>query len=440
MLDRNSYYGGASASLNLTELYNKFKPGVQIPDELQHHNPIDYQCDLTPKFIMSDGTLVKMIQTSGATRYLDFMPVEGSFCVRNDTLHKVPATANEAINTSLVGFFQKRYMKNLFQYVVQCQDLTTEDSSDDARKLSSTTSRTIIMEKNWCSENTTEFIGHCVALHQDDAYLDQPAIHTARRMRLYARSLAKHQNSGSPFIYPEYGLGGLPEAFARICSIHGGDFMLSRETDSFLFDETTGNVVAVTSTNPDTQEKEGCTVGSVVGDPSYFGEDRRTQQGSVMRCICLLRGPVQGLPSGLESAQIIYPQGQCTPKRSHDIYISVVGNRLKCTPENVWSATMSTMMESDSATNGMSEFADALKLLGGEPNIVDLFFEVTPYYVPLPSHHQSTNIFVSKSCDATTHFESTTLDIVTLYEKITGERLKDLDKCVIVGETKSTST
>ena len=97
-------------------------------------------------------------------------------------------------------------------------------------------------------------------------------------------------------------------------------------------------------------------------------------------------------------------------------------------------------MESDSATNGMSEFADALKLLGGEPNIVDLFFEVTPYHVPLPSHHQSTNIFVSKSCDATTHFESTTLDIVTLYEKITGERLKDLDKCVIVGETKSTST
>ena len=30
-MDRNSYYGGESASLNLKQLYEKFKPGQELP-------------------------------------------------------------------------------------------------------------------------------------------------------------------------------------------------------------------------------------------------------------------------------------------------------------------------------------------------------------------------------------------------------------------------
>jgi Rab GDP dissociation inhibitor len=30
-LDRNGYYGGNTASLNLTNLWNKFRPGQDVP-------------------------------------------------------------------------------------------------------------------------------------------------------------------------------------------------------------------------------------------------------------------------------------------------------------------------------------------------------------------------------------------------------------------------
>lgn len=38
------------------------------------------------------------------------------------------------------------------------------------------------------------------------------------------RSLERYGKS--PYIYPVYGLGGLPEGFSRLCAIHGGTFML----------------------------------------------------------------------------------------------------------------------------------------------------------------------------------------------------------------------
>jgi Rab GDP dissociation inhibitor len=30
-----------------------------------------------------------------------------------------------------------------------------------------------------------------------------------------------------PFLYPVYGLGGMPEAFTRHCALHGGTYMLN---------------------------------------------------------------------------------------------------------------------------------------------------------------------------------------------------------------------
>jgi len=37
-------------------------------------------------------------------------------------------------------------------------------------------------------------------------------------------------------LYPIYGLGGLPEAFSRLCAIHGGTYMLNTPVDEILFD------------------------------------------------------------------------------------------------------------------------------------------------------------------------------------------------------------
>ena len=58
---------------------------------------------------------------------------------------------------------------------------------------------------------------------------------TIKKIKLYMDSLGKYGDS--PFLYPVYGLGGLPESFSRLCAIHGGTYMLNTKVDEILLDE-----------------------------------------------------------------------------------------------------------------------------------------------------------------------------------------------------------
>lgn len=58
-IDRNSYYGGESASLNLEDLYKKFRGSETPPKELGRTR--DYCVDLCPKFIMACGKLFRFV-------------------------------------------------------------------------------------------------------------------------------------------------------------------------------------------------------------------------------------------------------------------------------------------------------------------------------------------------------------------------------------------
>lgn len=91
-------------------------------------------------------------------------------------------------------------------------------------------------------ENTIDFVGHAVAMYRDDGYLSRPAIELIRKAQLYIESIGKYGDS--PFLYPIYGLGGIPEGFSRYCAIHGGTYMLNTPVDEILFDES-GKVTGI---------------------------------------------------------------------------------------------------------------------------------------------------------------------------------------------------
>ncbi len=45
------------------------------------------------------------------------------------------------------------------------------------------------------------------------SYLEKPALESIKRIKLYSESLARYGKS--PYLYPLYGLGELPQGFAR---------------------------------------------------------------------------------------------------------------------------------------------------------------------------------------------------------------------------------
>lgn len=53
---------------------------------------------------------------------------------------------------------------------------------------------------------------------RDDNYLDQPALPTVEKIKLYHDSLLRYDGLTSPYIYPRYGLGELPQVRNRACT------------------------------------------------------------------------------------------------------------------------------------------------------------------------------------------------------------------------------
>lgn len=70
---------------------------------------------------------------------------------------------------------------------------------------------------------------------------------------LYASSVAKYGKS--PYIYPLYGLGELPQGFARLSAIYGGTYMLDTPIDEVLYEGEGENKSSLVSSPKKVKQK-----------------------------------------------------------------------------------------------------------------------------------------------------------------------------------------
>jgi Rab GDP dissociation inhibitor len=142
--------------------------------------------------------------------------------------------------------------------------------------------------------------------HTCFSYITKTARQAYQRIVLYTSSMARYGKS--PYIYPLYGLGELPQAFARLSAIYGGTYMLDKPIDEIVTDGD-GKFVGVRSGTETVKAKQ------LIGDPSYFssasesGKIRVVEDGKVVRAICILKHPIPGTEDA-DSIQIIIPQNQ----------------------------------------------------------------------------------------------------------------------------------
>jgi len=394
-MDRNKYYGGESASLTpLDDLFTHFK--MEKPSEDEMGRGRDWNVDLIPKFLMANGQLVSLLIHTGVTRYLEFKSIEGSFVYKQKKIHKVPADGKEALTSSLMGIFEKRRYKNFCVFCLKF-DENNPDTWSGIDPVNDNMEK--VFDKFGLDVNTQDFTGHAVALHRDDNYKTEPCGPTLTRIRLYSESLSRYGKS--PYLYPLYGLGELPQGFARLSAIYGGTYMLDKPIEEIVYED--GKVVGVKSQG----ETARCKM--LICDPTYL-QEKCDKVGEVVRAICLMDHPVPNTNDAL-SCQIIIPQNQVG--RKSDIYICCVSHTHQVAAKNWYIALVATTVETD---NPEKELRPGLDLLG---TIKKQFTSVSDLFQPKKEAEES-QVFISKSYDATTHFETTCEDVLDLFKKATG--------------------
>ncbi|RMB89981.1 hypothetical protein DUI87_33593 [Hirundo rustica rustica] len=439
-MDRNSYYGGESASITpLEDLYKRFNLPGAPPESMGRGR--DWNVDLIPKFLMANGQLVKMLLYTEVTRYLDFKVIEGSFVYKGGKIYKVPSTEAEALASSLMGLFEKRRFRKFLVYVANFDenDARTFEGVDPKK----TTMRDVY-KKFDLGQDVIDFTGHALALYRTDDYLDQPCQETINRIKLYSESLARYGKS--PYLYPLYGLGELPQglrgSFAPaftpemppplvsrggqrgwLSAIYGGTYMLNKPIEEIVIEN--GKVVGVKS--------EG----------SYVS-DRVSKVGQVIRVICILSHPIKNT-NDANSCQIIIPQNQVN--RKSDIYVCMISSAHNVAAQGKYIAIASTTVETADpekeikpawtcwSPSSRSESRPPPSLPGpgaaswpGAPRSRPLppslfpsarFVSISDLFAPTDPGTES-QIFISRTYDATTHFETTCDDIKDIYKRMMG--------------------
>jgi len=272
--------------------------------------------------------------------------------------------------------------------------------------------------KYWgLADTTIEFVGHALALYRDESFMDGPASDLVEKIQLYATSLMRFANMTSPYIYPLYGLGELPQAFARLAAVHGGLYMLNHEGHLHDVEVVYEGGVAVGVS------AEGVTARAkmVIGDPSYF-PDKVQKTGQVVRAIAIMAHPIAG-SNDSGSCQIIFPQGAI--KRKNDIYMFCISGGHKVAPtDGKYICFASTTVEGK--TDGLTaqkiaerELAAALPLI--HPAL-EIFYDIYDEFDPVDDG-TANKLFISKTYDATSHFETAITDVLDIYRRIMGKEL-----------------
>jgi len=367
--------------------------------------------DLIPKFIVADGKLVKLLLKTGVSNYLEWKCIDGTYVYQWDkggifssakgVIHKVPANDSEALGSSLMGLFEKNRCRKFFQYIQEFDEKNPKSFKD----LNPNGPFIKIIEKYGLETNTTDFIGHAVALYTNDDFLGQSSLTTINKIKLYMNSIGIYGDS--PFIYPVYGLSGIAEGFSRLCALYGGTYMTSRDCDEILFDEK-GKFVGIKSQGEVAYGK------MLIAEPSYVAKYKMVQsKGRVIRCICILDHPIKNT-GDVPSCQIILPQRQIN--RKNDIFIATLNYTHCVCRKGYYIAIISTMVETDKPTD---ELKPAFDLIG---KYLEAFITITDLYEPV-SQNTDNGVFICSSFDPLSHFEMDTETVLNLYEKISGKKM-----------------
>lgn len=203
----------------------------------------------------------------------------------------------EALKSSLMTLFEKKRVVGLYKFINNCKfdDNKTWEGLDINK-----VPMNDVFAKFGVGEQTIDFLGHAVALHYSDTFLYEPAIDTIKKMQLYLQSTGRYGDS--PFLYPIYGVGGLPESFSRLCAIHGGTFMLNTNCDEILFGDD-GKVTGIK------MGEHTARAPLIICDPSYCNNDKLKPTGKIIRAICFLNHPIPET-NDAPSVQIILPAKQ----------------------------------------------------------------------------------------------------------------------------------
>lgn len=179
----------------IQKLFGRFRdeePTEEDYEALGSNN--DYHIDLIPKVILSYGKMASLLKDVGVYDDLTLKPIDmhGAYSGRMKRVGKVgihchlriqlPSSSDEANRSSLLNIMQRLHCRNFLASVEEKTSKVAKPVVDN-KSLTSHKSIEDVYSKYGISEGSQGFIGHGIALYDNNDYLEEDFKETYERIR-----------------------------------------------------------------------------------------------------------------------------------------------------------------------------------------------------------------------------------------------------------------
>uniref|UniRef100_A0A6Q2Z9A3 Rab proteins geranylgeranyltransferase component A n=1 Tax=Esox lucius TaxID=8010 RepID=A0A6Q2Z9A3_ESOLU len=214
-------------------------------------------CDYS-QLMYSRGSLVDLLIKSNVSRYAEFKNVTRILTYRNGKVEQVPCSRADVFGSKQLTVVEKRM---LMKFLTFCLDF--EQHPEEYQDFSVHSFWDFLLTKK-LTENLRHFILHSIAMVTPDVC----TVEGLRATQHFLRCLGRYGNT--PFLFPLYGLGEIPQCFCRMCAVFGGIYCLRQSVRCLVLDKESGKCKAVIDSNG---QRISCS--HFVVEDGYIGLDQR---------------------------------------------------------------------------------------------------------------------------------------------------------------------
>ncbi|KAM4726157.1 rab proteins geranylgeranyltransferase component A 1 [Anableps anableps] len=214
-----------------------------------------FNVDLVSKLLFSRGSLVDLLIKSNVSRYAEFKNVTRILTYRHGNIQQVPCSRADVFASRQLSVVEKR---KLMRFLTSCLEETEEQAAYNGRPYLE------FLRDQQLGDSLQHFLLHSIAMVTEDTPTEEGLAST----RHFLRSLGRYGNT--PFLFPVYGLGEIPQCFCRMSAVFGGIYCLRHSVRCLIVDKDANRCKAVIDSRG---QRINCN--HVVVETSALDADRR---------------------------------------------------------------------------------------------------------------------------------------------------------------------
>uniref|UniRef100_A0A3Q2XNU3 Rab proteins geranylgeranyltransferase component A n=1 Tax=Hippocampus comes TaxID=109280 RepID=A0A3Q2XNU3_HIPCM len=187
-----------------------------------------FNIDLVSKLMYARGSLVDLLIKSNVSRYAEFKNVTRVLTYRHGNVEQVPCSRADVFASRRLSMVEKR---KLMRFLASCVEEKEEEELEG--ELAE------FLRDQQLGDNLQHFLLHSIAMVTEDT----PTRDGLASTRHFLRCLGCYGNT--PFLFPVYGLGEIPQCFCRMCAVFGGVYCLRHPVSCLLLDKTANRCTAL---------------------------------------------------------------------------------------------------------------------------------------------------------------------------------------------------